>query len=148
MFPIIPLITKEKGGNITTPMRKKRKKTRKTNMATMNMTMKKTTMNTKKTTTNTTKTNMPTMNTKKTMKNIATKNAKIMPTDEKQGAFYSIPQMLIAAEAVSGITMILMSVAVTKVVAASAVSPLKRVLIATTEAAGDIAMDIIGARKA
>lgn len=127
-------------------MRKKRKKTRKTNMATMNMTMKKTTMNTKKTT-NTTKTNMPTMNTKKTM-NIATKNAKIMPTDEKQGAFYSIPQMLIAAEAVSGITMILMSVAVTKVVAASAVSPLKRVLIATTEAAGDIAMDIIGARKA
>ena len=136
-FPVIPLITKEKGGNITTPTRKKRKKT---NMATMNMTM-------KKTTTNTTKTNMPTMNTKKTM-NIATKNGKIMPTDEKQGAFYSIPQMLIAAEAVSGITMILMSVAVTKVVAASAVSPLKRVLIATTEAAGDIAMDIIGARKA
>ena len=122
-------------------MRKKRKKTRKTNMATMNMTM-------KKTTTNTAKTNMPTMNTKKTTKNIATKNAKIMPTDEKQGAFYSIPQMLIAAEAVSGITMMLMSVAVTKVVAASAVSPLKRVLIATTEAAGDIAMDIIGARKA
>ena len=121
-----------------------RKKTRKTNMATMNMTMKKTTMNTKKTMTNTKK--MMT-NTKKTMKNIATKNAKIMPTDEKQGAFYSIPQMLIAAEAVSGITMILMSVAVTKVVAASAVSPLKRVLIATTEAAGDIAMDIIGARK-
>ena len=71
-----------------------------------------------------------------------------MPTDEKQGAFYSIPQMLIAAEAVSGITMMLMSVAVTKVVAASAVSPLKRVLIATAEAAGDIAMDIIGARKA
>lgn len=128
-FPVIPLTTKEKGGNITTPMRKK---TRKTNMATMNMTM-------KKTTTNTTKT---------TKKNIATKNAKIMPTDEKQGAFYSIPQMLIAAEAVSGITMMLMSVAVTKVVAASAVSPLKRVLIATTEAAGDIAMDIIGARKA
>lgn len=127
-FPVIPLITKEKGGNITTPMRKK---TRKTNMATMNMTMKKTTMNTKK-----------------TMTNIATKNAKIMPTDEKQGAFYSIPQMLIAAEAVSGITMMLTSVAVTKVVAASAVSPLKRVLIATTEAAGDIAMDIIGARKA
>ena len=127
-FPVIPLITKEKGGNITTPMRKK---TRKTNMATMNMTMKKTMTNTKK-----------------MMKNIATKNAKIMPTDEKQGAFYSIPQMLIAAEAVSGITMILMSVAVTKVVAASAVSPLKRVLIATTEAAGDIAMDIIGARKA
>ena len=122
-----------------------RKKTRKTNMATMNMTMKKTTMNTKKTMTNTKK--MMT-NTKKTMKNIATKNAKIMPTDEKQGAFYSIPQMLIAAEAVSGITMILMSVAVTKVVAASAVSPLKRVLIATTEAAGDIAMDIIGAKKA
>ena len=128
---------KEKGGNITTPMRKK---TRKTNMATMNMTMKKTTtMNTKKMMTNTKKT---------TKKNIATKNAKIMPTDEKQGAFYSIPQMLIAAEAVSGITMMLMSVAVTKVVAASAVSPLKRVLIATTEAAGDIAMDIIGARKA
>lgn len=122
-----------------------RKKTRQTNMATMNMTMKKTTMNTKKTMTNTKK--MMT-NTKKTTKNIATKNAKIMPTDEKQGAFYSIPQMLIAAEAVSGITMILMSVAVTKVVAASAVSPLKRVLIATTEAAGDIAMDIIGARKA
>ena len=71
-----------------------------------------------------------------------------MPTDEKQGAFYSIPQMLIAAEAVSGMTMILMRVAVTKVVAASAVSPLKRVLIATTEAAGDIAMDIIGAKKA
>ena len=140
-FPVIPLITKEKGANIATPMRKKRKKTRKTNMATMNMTM-------KKTTTNTAKTNMPTMNTKKTTKNIATKNAKIMPTDEKQGAFYSIPQMLIAAEAVSGITMMLMSVAVTKVVAASAVSPLKRVLIATTEAAGDIAMDIIGARKA
>lgn len=137
---------KEKGGNITTPMRKK---TRKTNMATMNMTMKKTTTNTTKTMTNTKKTNMPTMNTKKTTKkNIATKNAKIMPTDEKQGAFYSIPQMLIAAEAVSGITMMLMSVAVTKVVAASAVSPLKRVLIATTEAAGDIAMDIIGARKA
>ena len=135
-FPVIPLTAKEKGANIATPTRKK---TRKTNMATMN---------TKKTTTNTTKTNMPTMNTKKTMKNIATKNAKIMPTDEKQGAFYSIPQMLIAAEAVSGITMILMSVAVTKVVAASAVSPLKRVLIATTEAAGDIAMDIIGARKA
>lgn len=134
-FPVIPLTTKEKGGNITTPMRKK---TRKTNMATMNMTMKKMMAKTKKTT----------MNTKKTMKNIATKNAKIMPTDEKQGAFYSIPQMLIAAEAVSGITMILMSVAVTKVVAASAVSPLKRVLIATTEAAGDIAMDIIGARKA
>lgn len=126
-------------------MRKKTRKTRKTNMATMNMTMKKTTMNTKKTMTNTKK--MMT-NTKKTMKNIATKNAKITPTDEKQGAFYSIPQMLIAAEAVSGITMILMSVAVTKVVAASAVSPLKRVLIATTEAAGDIAMDIIGARKA
>ena len=101
-------------------------------MATMNMTMKKTMTNTKKT----------------TKKNIATKNAKIMPTDEKQGAFYSIPQMLIAAEAVSGITMILMRVAVTKVVAASAVSPLKRVLIATTEAAGDIAMDIIGAKKA
>ena len=134
-FPVIPLTTKEKGGNITTPMRKK---TRKTNMATMNMTMKKMMAKTKKTT----------MNTKKTMKNIATKNAKIMPTDEKQGAFYSIPQMLIAAEAVSGITMILMSVAVTKVVAASAVSPLKRVLIATTEAAGDIAMDIIGAKKA
>lgn len=137
-FPVIPLTTRERGANIATPTRKKRKKTRKTNMATMNMTMKKTTMNTTKTT----------MNTKKTMKNIATKNAKIMPTDEKQGAFYSIPQMLIAAEAVSGITMILMSVAVTKVVAASAVSPLKRVLIATTEAAGDIAMDIIGARKA
>ena len=135
-FPVIPLTTKEKGANIATPTRKK---TRKTNMATMN---------TKKTTTNTTKTNMPTMNTKKTMKNIATKNAKITPTDEKQGAFYSIPQMLIAAEAVSGITMMLTSVAVTKVVAASAVSPLKRVLIATTEAAGDIAMDIIGARKA
>ena len=136
-FPVIPLTMKEKGGNITTPMRKK---TRKTNMATMNMTMKKTTtMNTKKMMTNTKKT---------TKKNIATKNAKIMPTDEKQGAFYSIPQMLIAAEAVSGITMMLMSVAVTKVVAASAVSPLKRVLIATTEAAGDIAMDIIGARKA
>ena len=134
-FPVIPLPTKEKGGNITTPLRKK---TRKTNMATMNMTMKKMMAKTKKTT----------MNTKKTTKNIATKNAKIMPTDEKQGAFYSIPQMLIAAEAVSGITMILMSVAVTKVVAASAVSPLKRVLIATTEAAGDIAMDIIGARKA
>ena len=121
-------------------------------MATMNMTMKKTTtMNTKKTMTNTKKTMTNTKkmmtNTKKTTKNIATKNAKIMPTDEKQGAFYSIPQMLIAAEAVSGITMILMSVAVTKVVAASAVSPLKRVLIATTEAAGDIAMDIIGARK-
>ena len=129
-------------------MSKKRKKTRKTNMATMNMTMKKTTTNTTKTTTNTTKTNMPTMNTKKTMKNIATKNAKITPTDETQGAFYSIPQMLIAAEAVSGITMMLTSVAVTKVGAASAVSPLKRVLIATTEAAGDIAMDIIGARKA
>ena len=139
-FPVIPLTTRERGANIATPTRKKRKKTRKTNMATMNMTM-------KKTTTNTTKTNMPTMNTKKTM-NIATKNAKITPTDGKQGAFYSIPQMLIAAEAVSGITMILMSVAVTKVVAASAVSPLKRVLIATTEAAGDIAMDIIGARKA
>ena len=68
-FPVIPLITKEKGGNITTPMRKK---TRKTNMATMNMTMKKTTMNTKKTMKNTKK--MMT-NTKKTMKNIATKNA-------------------------------------------------------------------------
>lgn len=126
-FPVIPLTTKEKGANIATPTRKK---TRQTNMATMN---------TKKMMTNTKKT---------TKKNIATKNAKIMPTDEKQGAFYSIPQMLIAAEAVSGITMILMSVAVTKVVAASAVSPLKRVLIATTEAAGDIAMDIIGAKKA
>ena len=136
-FPVIPLTTRERGGNITTPMRKKRKKTRKTNMATMNT--KKTTTNTKKMMTNTKKT---------TKKNIATKNAKIMPTDEKQSAFYSIPQMLIAAEAVSGIMMILMSVAVTKVVAASAVSPLKRVLIATTEAAGDIAMDIIGARKA
>lgn len=138
-FPVIPLTTRERGANIATPTRKKRKKTRKTNIATMNMTMKKTTMNTKKTMTNTKKT---------TKKNIATKNAKTMPTDEKQGAFYSIPQMLIAAEAVSGITMILMSVAVTKEVAASAVSPLKRVLIATTEAAGDIAMDIIGARKA
>ena len=61
---------------------------------------------------------------------------------------YSIPHMLIAAEAISGIMIMLISVEVTNVVAESAVSPLKRVLIATTEAAGDIAMEIIGARKA
>ena len=42
----------------------------------------------------------------------------------------------------------LMSVAVTNIVADRAVSPLNLVLIATTEAAGDIAMEIIGARKA
>ena len=56
--------------------------------------------------------------------------------------------MLIAAEAVSGIIIILIKVAVTNVVAASAVSPLKRVLIATTEAAGDIAIEITGAKNA
>lgn len=56
--------------------------------------------------------------------------------------------MLIAAEAISGIIIMLIIVEVTNVVAESAVSPLKRVLIATTEAAGDIAMEIIGARKA
>ena len=62
--------------------------------------------------------------------------------------YYSIPHMLIAAEAISGIMIMLIIVEVTNVVAESAVSPLKRVLIATTEAAGDIAMEIIGARKA
>ena len=70
------------------------------------------------------------------------------PKSARGYAGYSIPHMLIAAEAISGIMIMLISVEVTNVVAASAVSPLKRVLIATTEAAGDIAIEITGAKNA